>query len=121
MQKALGREPAEEPLHHTLLQVEVDDSLVHATRIFKHDGTNRRIAAPFPWLLVAFPGNTQAVHCLEPRRIGAFALIDCRECKSSRIAILSRCKRLEWLGPGDLQGAGDCVAEVLFFEADAFL
>ena len=77
--ESLGREAAEQPFDHAVLQVEVHDVFIHRARIVEYNGADRRFPAPFPGLLVAFPRDAQRVHGFGPGGIGAMALIEGRE------------------------------------------
>src|SRR5437867_2546622 len=101
MQKTLGRESAKQTLNDALLQMKMNDSVVHAATVFKNDRTYWRSAAPLPRFLVAFPWRTQAVHRFDPCWIGALALIDCGKRKSRWISVLPRSKGLEGLSTAE--------------------
>ncbi len=56
MDEALGDEPAEQPLHDAMLQVQVDHLVVHRAGVLEDDGPDRRGPPPLPELLLALSG-----------------------------------------------------------------
>ena len=65
--EALGGEPAEQPLDDAVLQVEVDDVLVHGAGVVEDDRPDRRLPPPFPGLLVALARGAGACPSCRPR------------------------------------------------------
>ena len=83
----LGGEPAEQPLDDAVLQVEVDDVLVHRAGVLEDDRPDRRLPAPFPGLLVALAGSAERVHRLGPGRVGPLALVEGRETRTRSMGL----------------------------------
>ena len=88
--EALGGEAAEQPLDDAVLQVQVDDVVVQRAGVLEDDGADRRVAAPFPELLVALAGRAERVHRVGPGRIGALALVEGGELEARRAVLVRR-------------------------------
>ena len=65
--EALGDEAAEQPLHDPVLQVEVDDVVVERAGVLEDDRADRRVAPPFPGLLVPLAAAPAACPSCRPR------------------------------------------------------
>src|SRR6266700_2710096 len=82
--KALSRESGEQPLHHPLLKMELNDFIRNHTGIFEYHGPNRRVVAPFPEFFVALARHTERIHRFSPRRVRTLVK---RRKRASRLAI----------------------------------
>ena len=112
MNKALRDKTREQTLDNALLKMHLHDFFRHLAWILEYDGPDGRGASPFPKLLVAFAGNTQAVHRFSPGRISADSLIECGQRELRRvIPIASRTQRL---CPHYLKGTRQRGAEMRF-------
>ncbi len=89
MDEALGGEAAEQALHDAMLQVKMDDLVVHLARVFEDHGSDRRRAPPFPGLLVARTGDAEGVHRVGPGGVGTFAAVERGEERSGRPVLLA--------------------------------
>ena len=118
--ESLGGEPTEQAPDDAVLQVEVDDVLVHGSGVVEDDRTDRRLPSPFPGLLIALARRPKRVHRLGPRRIGPLALIEGGELEAvdGDVPVVPSRKWLQGVGVHHLQGAGDGGAEMVLTESD---
>ena len=119
--KALRGEAAEEPLNDPVLQVEVNHVLVHGASVVEDDRTNGRFSAPFPGLLIAFPGRRSV--SMVSAQVGS---APCRWStagnwnRSIGVSQSSPWDRLQGIGVHHLEGARDGGTEMVLAESDDF-
>ena len=119
MNEPLGRESGKQPLYGPLLKMQLHHLIGYNTWVLKDHRTNGRGSAPFPKLLIAWPGYPKAVHGFGPSRIGPLALIYSGEDALSAIRITRGI--LQGIGTENLKRTGNRRAKVVLRERDCLL